>query len=168
MSATPSQKVYGLGDPKGSYEEKRYRLAAASPAPFSLGFMGKGLKFINPSAIIDGANNLGSDLHIKLMKKTIEKLHEDNMLVVAPKESDAPDLIAYPVASAIKKKYMWDDKNRRAYEIQTNAREDSVLANANKKQKYNIPITWITYDESILEEIQKITEDKDGYLLTKM
>ena len=37
MSATPSRKVYGLGNPKGPYEEKKYRLAAASPAPLSLG-----------------------------------------------------------------------------------------------------------------------------------
>ena len=102
------------------------------------------------------------------MKKTIEKLHEDNMLVVAPKGSNAPDLIAYPVASAIKKKYMWDDKNRRAYEIQTPARKDSVLTNADKKQKYNILIIWVTHNEIILEEIKKINEKKDKYLLIKV
>ena len=102
------------------------------------------------------------------MKKTIEKLHEENMLVVAPKGSDAPDLMAYPVASAIKKKYMWDDKNRRAYEIQTNAREDAILANAKKKEKYNIHITWVTYGESILEEIKKITHYKDKYLVIRV
>ena len=158
MSATPSQKVYGLGDPKGSYEEKRYRLAAASPAPFSLGFMGKGLKFINPSAIIDGANNLGSDLHIKLMKKTIEKLHEDNMLVVAPKESDAPDLIAYPVASAIKKKYMWDDKNRRAYEIQTNAREEKEKAQDSGEDKAACDGPYRAHPFPRLPHIQESTE----------
>ena len=37
MSATPSRKVYDLGNPKGSYEEKKYRLAPASPAPLGLG-----------------------------------------------------------------------------------------------------------------------------------
>ena len=89
------------------------------------------------------------------------------MLVVAPKGSDAPDLIAYPVASAIKKKYMWDDKNRRAYEIQTNAREDSILSNSKKKEKYEIPITWISYEESILEEIKKTGSNKDKYVLIK-
>ena len=73
---------------------------------------------------------------------------------------------AYPIDA--KKKFMWDDKNRRAYEIQTSARNDSLLGNADKKQKYNIPITWVTYDESILEEIKKITENKDEYLLIKM
>ena len=37
MAATPSRKVYDLGNPKGSYEEKKYRLAPASPAPLGLG-----------------------------------------------------------------------------------------------------------------------------------
>ena len=37
MSATPFRKVYDFGNPKGSYEEKKYRLAAASPAPLGLG-----------------------------------------------------------------------------------------------------------------------------------
>ena len=81
-------------------------------------------------------------------------------------QSGSFDLIAYPIDA--KKKFMWDDKNRRAYEIQTSARKDSVLANADKKQKYNIPITWVTYDEGMLEEIKKITENKDEYLLTKV
>ena len=126
------------------------------------------LKFIDPEAIIAGANNLGSDLHIRLMKKAIEKLHEENMLVVAPGASDSPDLVAYPVDKKAKKKYMWDDANRMAYEIQTNAREDAILANAKKKEKYRVPITWVTYDEGILEEIKKITEGKDEYLLTKV
>ena len=78
------------------------------------------------------------------MKKTIEKLHEENVLVIVPKRSDATDLIAYPIDT--KKKFMWDDKNRMAYKIQTTTRKDSVLANADKKYKYKIPITWVTYD----------------------
>ena len=102
------------------------------------------------------------------MKKTIEKLHEDNMLVVAPSESDAPDLVAYPVDKKARKKYMWADSERMAYEIQTNAREDAILANAKKKEKYNIHITWVTYGESILEEIKKITEGKDEYLVIRV
>ena len=36
MSATPSRKVYTPGDPKGSYEEKKYRLAESKPGPLSL------------------------------------------------------------------------------------------------------------------------------------
>ena len=99
------------------------------------------------------------------MKKTIEKLHEDNMLVVAPSESDAPDLVAYPVDKKARKKYMWADSERMAYEIQTNAREDAILANAKKKEKYNIPITWISYDKEILNEIEKIAGNNDKYLL---
>ena len=87
------------------------------------------------------------------------------MLVVAPKGSDAPDLMAYPVASAIKKKYMWDYAKRMAYEIQTNAREDAILSNSKKKEKYGMLITWVTYDEKILRDIKKNTEGKDKYLV---
>ena len=48
------------------------------------------------------------------------------------------------------------------------ARKDSILSNADKKQKYNMPITWVTYDEQIIDEIKKITENKDIYLIIKM
>ena len=163
---TGDPTIYGSKGRVGVFESLA-KLDLASKTSNGYELTGKGLKFIDPSAIIDGANNLGSDLHIRLMKKTIEKLHEDNMLVVAPKGSDAPDLIAYPVASAIKKKYMWDDKNRKAYEIQTTAREDSVLSNVKKKEKYNVPITWVSYTESLIGEIKRITENKDEYLLIR-
>ena len=164
---TGDPTIYGSKGRVGVFESLA-KLGLASKTSNGYELTDKGLKFIDPSAIIDGANNLGSDLHIRLMKKTIEKLHEDNMLVVAPKGSDAPDLIAYPVASAIKKKYMWDDKNRRAYEIQTNAREDAILANAKKKEKYNILITWVSYDREIIEDIKKVMGHTDSYLLVKM
>ena len=36
MSATSSRKVYTPGDPKGSYKEKKYRLAESKPYPLSL------------------------------------------------------------------------------------------------------------------------------------
>lgn len=41
------------------------------------------------------------------------------------------DSITYSVGA--KKKFLLDDKNRRAYEIHTSTRKDSVSANANKK-----------------------------------
>ena len=164
---TGDPTIYGSKGRVGVFESLA-KLGLASKTSNGYELTGKGLKFIDPSAIIDGANNLGSDLHIRLMKKTIEKLHEDNMLVVAPKGSDAPDLIAYPVASAIKKKYMWDDAKRMAYEIQTNAREDAILSNLKKKEKYGIPITWISYEESIIDAIKKFTENKDSYLFVKI
>jgi hypothetical protein len=63
---------------------------------------------------------------------------------------------------------MWADNDRMAYEIQTNAREDAILTNAKKKEKYKILIMWISYDESILEDIKKSTENKDDYLLIKV
>ena len=161
---TGDPTIYGSKGRVGVFESLA-KLGLASKTSNGYELTGKGLKFIDPSAIIDGDNNLGSDLHIRLMKKTIEKLHEDNMLVVAPKGSDAPDFITYSVASAIKKKYMWDDAKRMAYEIQTNARKDSITANIEKEEKYKIPITWVAYDANILEEIKRITENKNAYLI---
>ena len=161
---TGDPTIYGSKGRIGIFESL-VKLGLASKLGNGYGLTEKGLKFIDPEAIIAGANNLGSDLHIRLMKKTIEKLHEDNMLVVAPKGSNAPDLVAYPVDKKAKKKYMWDDANRVAYEIQTNAREDAILLNSRKKEKYKTPIMWVTYDKQIMEEIKKITEDKDKYLL---
>ncbi len=126
----------------------------------------KDSKLVNPESILETESEIGSDLHKRLLVKTIEYLHEKNMFVMATPQPESFDLIAYPIDA--KKKFMWDDKNRKAYEIQTSARKDSVLANADKKQKYNIPITWVTYDESLIEEIKKITENKDEYLLIKV
>ena len=31
-----------------------------------------------------------------------------------------------------------------------------------------MPITWVTYDEQIIDEIKKITENKDKYLLIEV
>ncbi|EQD66029.1 ATPase [mine drainage metagenome] len=163
---TGDPTIYGSKGRIGIFESL-VKLGLSETTGKSYKLTEKGLRWVDPSRIIEDANNLGSDLHMQLIKKTIEKLHDENMLVVAPKGSDAPDLIAYPVANAAKKKYMWDDKNRRAYEIQTTAREDSIMANAEKKAKYNISITWVTYDEEILEEIKKFTENKDEYWIVK-
>lgn len=55
-----------------------------------------------------------------------------------------------------------------AYEIQPSARKEAIIANAKKKEKYNIHITWVTYSESILEEIKKITGGKDEYLVIRV
>ena len=160
---TGDPTIYGSKGRIGIFESL-VKLGLAEQAGNGYELTEKGLKFVDTDKIIGGASNLGSDLHIRLIKKTIEKLHEENMLVVAPKGSDVTDLVAYPVDKRSRKKYMWADDERMAYEIQTNAREDSVLGNVDKKVKYKIPITWITYDEQIMDEIKKITENKDEYL----
>ena len=76
--------------------ESLVKLGVASKTSNGYELTDKGLKFIDPSAIIDGANNLGSDLHIRLMKKTIEKLHKENMLVVAMSLPSMPAAARWP------------------------------------------------------------------------
>lgn len=157
--------IYGNKGRKGIFETavslgyarevgKRYELTTS------------GRKWADPNDIIKEAPNLGSDLHKQLLIKTIEKLHEDNILVFAPNEENTFDLIAYPPDK--KKRYLWDDKNGRGYEIQTSARKDSIIENAKKKVKYKIPITWVTYNNGIMEEIKRLTENMDSYMLVTL
>jgi hypothetical protein len=127
----------------------------------------KGLSWVDSSKIAANSKSFESDLHRKLVIKTVEKLHEDNALAIVPQEQDAPDLIAYPMSKG-KKKYLWDDANRRAYEIQTTARKENVIANMERDRKLGLAVTWVAYDEQIMEEIKKITENKDEYLLIKV
>ena len=78
----------------------------------------------------------------------------------------AHDLIAYPVDK--RKKYLWDDNNVKAYEIQTTARKDKVLLNKEKESKYGMPITWVTYDKGIMDNIKELTANKDEYMLVNI
>jgi hypothetical protein len=127
----------------------------------------EGRKWIMPSMIIEKAQGLGADLHRRLIIKAIETLHETNQLVIAPEGKDMPDLMAYPMAKE-SKKYLWDDKNRRAYEIQTTARKENIMANRERNIKLGLPTAWITYTNEPMEEIKKLTENKDEYLLISM
>ncbi len=125
-----------------------------------------GRRWVDPAAILKDELNAGSDLHKQILTKAIEKLHESNMLVIAPREREAHDLIAYPVDK--RKKYLWGDKAIRAYEIQTSARKDAIEANSEKKEKYGLPVTWVTYNKEIMESIKELTTDKDDYMLVKV
>ncbi len=91
-----------------------------------------------------------------------------NILMVAPKESNAPYLAVYPVDKKAKKNYMWASSEKMTFEIQTSAREDAILSNAKKKERYKIPITWVSYDNGILSKIKEITLDADSYLLIRV
>jgi len=126
-----------------------------------------GLNWIDSRKMMENKNDLSSDLHKQLMKKTIESLHEKNVLVIVPSGSSVPDLIGIPMAKG-KKKYLWEDKNKRAYEIQTTARKENILANKKRNAESDLPMTWVTYDERLMEEIKKITDNKDEYLLIKV
>jgi hypothetical protein len=57
ISATPSRKVYDLGNPKGSYKEKKYRLAGSKPARLSLKAYVHGKS--NRNVLITGSSGQG-------------------------------------------------------------------------------------------------------------
>jgi hypothetical protein len=67
-----------------------------------------------------------------------------------------------------RKKYLWDDNSVKAYEIQTTARKDKVLLNKAKESKYGMPITWVTYDKGIMDNIKELTANKDDYMLVSL
>ena len=162
---TASNTLYGRKQ-NPSVFDVMIKLGLAKEEGGKLSLTEKGDKWVVPAKILENESEIGGDLHRQILIKTIEYLHESNMFVMATPEPESFDLIAYSVDA--KKKFLWDDKNRKAYEIQTTARKDSILANWDKKEKYKVPITWVTYDEQIMEEIKKITENKDEYLLIKV
>ncbi len=51
------------------------------------------------------SDKLGSEEYKRLMAKTIEKLHEENMLVVTSSAKHSPDLISFRISKA--KRYPW-------------------------------------------------------------
>ena len=160
--AISDNTIYGYGSREGVFDTAAsLGLAQKQKKGYTLTASGK--RWVDPATILKDELNAGSDLHKQILTKAIEKLHESNMLVIAPREREAHDLIAYPVDK--RKKYLWDDKARRAYEIQTSARKDAIEANSAKKEKYGLPLTWITYDKEILKSIKEITANKDSYML---
>ena len=113
--------------------------------------------------LADQANHLGSELHRQLLMATIDRLHKENMLVVSGEGKDAFDLIAYPVNP--QKRFLWGRPVM--YEIQTDAKPDSIRAVEAKKRKYRVNrIVYVSNNEKVLEELKK---DKSGneYILLK-
>lgn len=46
--------------------------------------------------------------------------------------------------------------------------KENVIANMERNRKLGLPITWVTYEQSVMKEIKRITEGKDEYLLKMM
>ncbi len=136
---TASNTLYGRKQ-NPSVFDAIVKLDLAKDENGKLSLTEKGEKWVVPAKILENESEIGGDLHRQILIKTIEYLHESNMFVMATPEPESFDLIAYEVDA--KKKFLWDDKNRKAYEIQTTARKDSVLANWDKKEKYKVPIIW--------------------------
>ena len=94
------------------------------------------------------------------MAKTIEKLHEENMLVATSSAKHSPDLISFPVSKA--KRYLWDVAGAMSYEIQTSARKEVIEMN---EAKTGLPITWVADNKRILKAIKQVTNENDSYIL---
>ena len=94
--------------------------------------------------------------------KTIEKLHDMNMLVITSSAKHSFDLTAWPVYR--KKRYLWDREEARGYEVQTSAREDSISMNKEKAKEWGIPMVWVSDSAEVLDEIRKMAGDGYGYM----
>ena len=127
---TSDPTIYGSKDRKGVLASLVSLGYATKEGP-KYKLTGKALWWIDPQTMLKRAKNTGSDLHKQLMCKTIEKLHEENTLIMIPEGTDVPDMVAYPMSNG-DKKYLLNDKARIAYEIQTTARKDNILSNKNK------------------------------------
>ena len=152
--------IYGFKGKAGIFE-KTIGLGLAAEKGNGYHLTQQGRAWADPEQIILGqSDKIGSEEHKRLLVKTIEKLHESNMLVVSPREKHSFDLVAWPVNQ--KKKYLWDLRGAKGYEAQTSARKDAIEMN---KAKNSMPITWVAEDEEVLEEIKRLTGQRDRYTL---
>ena len=130
-------------------EESAYRLTE------------QGKKWVVPEYIMaNQSDKLGSKEHKRLMAKTIEKLHEENMLVATSSAKHSPDLISFPVSKA--KRYLWDIAGAMGYKIQTSVRKEAIEMN---EAKTDLPITWVAEDKEVLEGIRRLTNENGQYMI---
>ena len=123
----------------------------------------EGLRWVDPERIIMGQRDkIGSEEHRQLLIKTIEKLHESNMLVVSAREKHSFDLVAWPMNQ--KKRYLWDLRGAKGYEAQTSARKDSVEMNIGKGEIWNVPLVWVG-DEETVKAIMELTKGTNEYMV---
>ncbi len=162
---TSDPTLYGSKDRKGIFDGA-VELGYATKEGNTYEITDQGARWVRPELIIKQAATTGGEIHKQLLIKAIEYLHENNMLTIVPSEDEAPDIIAYPREGG--KRYMWDDEERYACEIQTTARKENVMANKARNDKDKLKTLWVTYDERILDEIKKLTENNDEYLLIKV
>ncbi len=125
------------------------------------GLAEQGKRWVDPEYIMaNQSDKLGSEEHKRLMAKTIEKLHEENMLVITSSAKHSPDLVSFPVSRS--KRYLWDVASAMGYEIQTSARKEAIEMN---ESKTGMPITWVADNEQILKAIKQVTNENDSYIL---
>lgn len=162
--ASPST-LYGYGGKPGILESiENSGFAAASGNSYRL--TEQGLKWVGPERILENqSDKLGSEQHKRLLVRTIENLHEGNMLVVTSSVKHSFDLIAWKPHP--KKRYLWDKGSVKGYEAQTSARRDSIVENMDKGKIWSVPMVWVVDGNMTLEEIRKITGDANECLAIK-
>lgn len=164
--------IYGSDDRLGIFQTLvKLKLAEQNKGKFSL--TEKGRRWVEPSKILEpDKDRIGSDMHERILIRTIEELQKKHMLVVVPESgseselTDCIDLIAYPIDE--KRKYLWDDDKRKGYEIQTAATKERITGHAELAERYGVPLTWVSWDTEVLEAIKRLRGEKDDYMVVKI
>jgi hypothetical protein len=169
---TSDQTIYGSSARPGIFKRLvKLKLAEQNKGVFSL--TEKGLKWLDPALILEpDRERIGSTMHERMLVRTIKELQKKHMLVVVPEPesegelTDCIDLIAYPIDE--RRKYLWDDSRRRGYEIQSAATKERVLGHGKLAERYNVPLTWVSWDKDVLEAIEKLRGEKDDYMVVRI
>ncbi|OJI08079.1 MAG: hypothetical protein BK997_01060 [Candidatus Micrarchaeum sp. ARMAN-1] len=149
--------IYGYKGKAGIFE-KAVSIGFAAEKGGRYNLTEQGRAWVDPERIIMGqSDKIGSEEHKRLLVKTIDKLHESNMLVVSPREKHSFDLVAWPVNA--RKRYLWDLRGAKGYEAQTSARKDSIEENMNKSSIWGVPVVWVVENEDLLKELKEVTKD---------
>ncbi|MCW6159783.1 MAG: DUF87 domain-containing protein [Candidatus Micrarchaeales archaeon] len=164
--------IYGSPGRPGIFETL-LKLKLAEQSDDRFGLTDAGLRWVDPSWILEtDKSRLGSTLHERILVETIRQLQKRFMLVVVPEPEDKTDtelydcvdLVAYPIDD--RRKYLWNDKARRGYEIQTTATKVKIQDHGDRADKYGLPLTWVSWNQEVLDAIKQYRKGKtDEYLL---
>jgi hypothetical protein len=58
-----------------------------------------------------------------------------------------------------RKRYLWDLRGAKGYEVQTSARKDSIEMNKDKGKLWSVPMVWVASGKEVLDEIAQLTKD---------
>lgn len=126
----------------------------------------KGEQWVDPDMLMaNQPDKQGSEEHKQLMRKTIAMLQDKLVLAVISKEKHSFDILGIPVHETMHSR--WGISKAKGYEVQTNARRDSIKENIVKCQRWNTPMVWVSDNPKVITEIERITNNRNEYLLIK-